>query len=87
MVLVIGVIFQYAAQASMSDAPAREMWWHSLKSDVLSLSFWQIGMYGWIAISIFVLFGQAAMHPDNWVFWWMMQFVMLLGFFTTYPVN
>lgn len=87
MALVIGVAFQYGAQAPMSDAPRRIVLWQSFKSDVLSLSFWQIGMYGWMAISFFVLFGEHGLRPDQWSFWLMMQIAMLCGFFTTYPVN
>ena len=87
MALIIGVIFQYAAQAPMSNAPRATVWWQSFKSDVLSLTSWQVGMYGWMAICIFVLFGDAAMHPDRWMFWWMMQVAMLCGFLTAYPTN
>jgi len=85
--LAIGVVFQYAALAPMSDEPRGTVAWKAFKSDILSLSFWQIGMYGWMAISIFVLFDRSTMEPDHWLFWWMMQCAMLLGFFTTYPVN
>lgn len=85
--LVTGIVFQYSAQVAMSDKPKAIVVWQSFKSDVLSLSFWQIGMYGWMATSIFVLFGQTRMEPNHWLFWWMMQVAMLFGFFTTYPVN
>lgn len=85
--LIIGVIFQYGAQAPMSDAPRRTVWWQSFKSDVLSLTSWQIGMYGWMAISMFILFGHPLMQPDHWVFWFMMQVAMLGGFATAYPTN
>jgi hypothetical protein len=85
--LVIGVIFQYAAQAPMSDEPRARVLWNSFRSDVLSLTCWQIGMYGWMAISIFVLFPGGAMHPNHWLFWWMMQVAMLFGFLTAYPAN
>lgn len=85
--LAIGVIFQYAALAPMSDAPRTTVAWKAFKSDILSLSAWQVGMYGWMAVSIFGLFGPHAMAPDHWLFWWMMQCAMLLGFVTAYPVN
>jgi hypothetical protein len=85
--LVIGVVFQYAALAPMSRESTGTVIWKSFKSDVLSLSSWQVGMYGWMAIGIFVLFGHVAMEPDRWLFWWMMQCAMLLGFITAYPVN
>ena len=85
--LVIGVIFQYAAQAPMSDAPRARVLWNSFRSDVLSLTSWQIGMYGWMAICIFILFPVGEMRPDHWMFWWMMQVAMLCGFLTAYPAN
>jgi hypothetical protein len=85
--LVIGIAFQYAALAPMSHEPVRAVAWKAFKSDVLSLSSWQVGMYGWMAISVFVLFGHAPMEPDRWLFWWMMQVAMLCGFVTAYPVN
>ncbi len=85
--LVIGVVFQYAALAPMTDESRSRVAWKAFKSDVLSLSAWQVGMYGWMAIAIFVLFGPQAMSPDRWLFWWMMQAAMLLGFATAYPVN
>ena len=87
MALLIGVAFQYGAQAPMSEAPRAAVLWQSFKSDVLSLTFWQIGMYGWMAISIFVLFDEQTMKPDHWSFWLMMQIAMLSGFITTYPIN
>lgn len=85
--LATGVIFQYAAQAPMSDAPRSRVWWQSFRSDVLSLTFWQIGMYGWMGLCIFVLFDPATMESDHWVFWLMMQVAMLCGFVTALPVN
>lgn len=87
MALIIGVIFQYGAQAPMSNAPRSTVWWQSFKSDVLSLTSWQIGMYGWMAICIFVLFSHSVMRPDHWTFWWMMQIAMLCGFLTAFPTN
>ena len=85
--LVIGVIFQYAAQAPMSDEPRAKVLWNSFRSDVLSLTCWQTGMYGWMAISMFLLFPRGEMCPDHWMFWWMMQVAMLCGFLTAYPAN
>ena len=85
--LALGIAFQYAALAPMSDEPGAGVAWKAFKSDVLSLSCWQAGMYGWMAISIFVLFGPETVRPDHWLFWWMMQVAMVCGFITAYPVN
>ena len=85
--LAFGVMFQFAAKAAMSDDPPPRIWWQALKSDFWSLTSWQIGMYGWMAISIFVLFDVPSMKPDHWDFWLMMQAAMLAGFITAYPTN
>lgn len=85
--LCFGVIFQFAAKVAMSDEATPALWWQSFKTDFWSLTSWQIGMYGWMAISIFTLFGDSTMKPDHWVFWLMMQVAMLAGFVTAYPAN
>jgi hypothetical protein len=58
----------------------------AVKADFLSLTAWQIGMYGWMAIAIFGLFGRELDKTDP-VFWFMMQIAMLAGFATAYPVT
>jgi len=62
----------------------------AIKADVLSLTAWQVGMYGFMAFAQFVLFGHLlgmrldVARPE---FWFMMQIAMLFGFLTSYPVN
>lgn len=85
--LIFGVIFQYGAKVAMSDDSKPKIWWQAFKTDFWSLTSWQIGMYGWMAISIFVLFDTQAMKPDHWGFWLMMQVAMLAGFITAFPTN
>ncbi|MDQ6646730.1 MAG: DUF4396 domain-containing protein [Pseudomonadota bacterium] len=85
--LIFGVIFQFGAKVAMSDDPKPTIWWQAFKTDFWSLTSWQIGMYGWMAISIFVLFDASTMKPDHWSFWLMMQVAMLAGFITAYPTN
>ena len=85
--LIFGVIFQFGAKVAMSDDPKPEIWWQAFRTDFWSLTSWQIGMYGWMAISIFVLFDASNMKPDHWSFWLMMQVAMLAGFITAYPAN
>ena len=58
----------------------------AVKADILSLTSWQIGMYGWMAIATFLVFGHELSKTD-FVFWFMMQIAMLAGFVTSYPVN
>ncbi len=58
----------------------------ALKADTLSLTAWQIGMYGWMAVATFAIFGLE-IAKTNPVFWFMMQIGMALGFLTSFPVN
>lgn len=86
LALLIGVLFQYAAIQPMLHLKAGKALARALRVDFLSLTAWQIGMYGWMAIAIFVIYGQQL--PKNTVeFWFMMQIAMCCGFLTAYPVN
>ena len=85
LALIIGVFFQYAGLASMSHDRGLSLWFRAFKVDFLSLTAWQVGMYGWMAIAVFLLVGP--MSPDQPVFWLMMQISMVCGFITAYPMN
>jgi hypothetical protein len=61
LALLVGVAFQYAALAPMLNQRGPRVWWRALKVDFLSLSSWQVGMYGWMALVIFVWIGE--LHP------------------------
>lgn len=89
LALTFGLGFQYFAISSMTKLPFAEIIIKALKSDILSLTAWQIGMYGWMALSQFVIFGHdnTTMTITNWSFWFMMQVAMVAGFITAYPVN
>jgi hypothetical protein len=58
----------------------------AVKADALSLAAWQVGMYGWMALVIFVIFHHDFPKSDV-RFWFLMQLAMLVGFCTSYPVN
>lgn len=60
------------------------------QADTLSLTAWQVVMYGFMAIAYFVIFhiGLGVKLATNTVeFWFMMQISMFCGFMTSYPVN
>lgn len=59
----------------------------ALKADTLSLTAWQLGMYGWMAIALFLLFSPSALSKGEPAYWFMMQIAMFVGFFTSYPVH
>lgn len=83
--LLIGVTFQYAAISPMLQQTGPRIWWRALKIDFLSLTAWQVGMYGWMGLVIFVWFGPIS--PMRIEFWFMMQLAMACGFLTAYPMN
>jgi len=81
-----GIAFQYFTIVPMKNLSPREGLVAALKADALSLTAWQIGMYGWMAIAVFLIFGHE-LEQNEPVFWLMMQIAMLAGFATSYPVN
>lgn len=87
LALFFGVIFQYFTIRPMRpELSAGAALAEAFKADVLSLTAWQIGMYGWMAIATFVIFG-AELSRGGPTFWFMMQIAMLAGYATSYPMN
>ena len=83
---VIGIIFQYYSIKPMKKLSSGDALKAALKADTLSLTSWQLGMYGWMAISFFLIFNRRLEANDS-LFWFMMQIAMLLGFMTAFPTN
>ncbi|MBS1528011.1 MAG: DUF4396 domain-containing protein [Bacteroidetes bacterium] len=84
---VLGIIFQYYAIKPMKQQlTSGQALVAALKADALSLTCWQVGMYGWMAISNFLIFHQL-LKASQPIFWLMMQIGMLCGLLTAYPVN
>ncbi len=86
LAFLFGIAFQYFTIVPMRHLSPRQGLLAALKADSLSLSAWQIGMYGWMAIVTFLIFGRELEKGDP-VFWFMMQVAMLAGFVTAYPIN
>jgi hypothetical protein len=86
LALFFGIFFQYFTIAPMRDLSFGKGLWAAVKADTLSLTSWQVGMYGWMAIATFVIFGHEIPKTSP-AFWFMMQLAMLAGFLTSYPVN
>ena len=90
LAFALGIVFQYFSIAPMRNLGLRAGLVAALKADTLSISSWQIGMYGVMALAQFLvlpaLFGgrAAVVSPE---FWFVMQIAMLAGFATAYPVN
>lgn len=88
LALCIGVYFQYAAIRSMSGSMSTgKILGRAFRADVLSLTAWQIGMYGFMAVAFFVLFPSDTLHRTSWMFWFMMQIAMMFGFIVALPAN
>lgn len=89
LALLFGVAFQYFSIVPMRHLGFKEGLVTAFKVDFLSLTFWQIGMYGWMAVCLFGIFGieSSAMAKTSPIFWFMMQLAMLCGFVTSFPIN
>ena len=88
LALAFGIGSQYAAIRGMERTlPRGEAIRRAAKADILSLTAWQAGMYGWMAVAIFALNGGEAMPRTSFVFWFSMQVAMACGFLVALPVN
>jgi len=86
----IGVAFQYFTIKPMRDLSVKQGIVQALKADIASISSWQVGMYGLMAIIQFLIFRPAfggTAEVDTPEFWFAMQAAMIAGFCTAYPVN
>lgn len=83
---MLGIAFQYFTIKPMRHLSVGKGLLQALKADVASLTAWQVGMYGWMAIVTFVIFGRE-LPKDGPTFWFMMQIAMIAGFLVSWPVN
>lgn len=87
---VFGIAFQYFTIKPMRNLTPMQGLLQAVKADTLSLTSWQVGMYGFMAVAQFVIFRHVwnqRIEPSMPEFWFMMQIAMLCGFATAYPVN
>jgi hypothetical protein len=86
--IALGILFQYFAIAPMRGLSLGKGLAAAAKADVLSLTSFEIGLFGWMAVMSFVLFpAPHHLHPDSPVYWFLMQIGMIIGFFTAWPTN
>ncbi len=84
---ILGIYFQYMAIKPMhKDWSRGKGLWRAIKADTLSLTAFEVGLFGWMALMRFVFF-KPPLHPNDPVFWFMMQIGMIIGFGTSYPAN
>lgn len=85
-----GIVFQYFTIGPMRGLSFGKGVIAAIKADTLSLTAWQIGMYGFMAVAYFLIFRSTfgrSLQVDSFEFWFMMQVAMVAGFITSYPVN
>ena len=86
--LAFGIIFQYFAIAPMRGLGLKEGLIAAAKADFISLTAFEVGLFGWMAIMAFVLF-PAPHHvmPSSAAYWLLMQIGMIIGYLTSWPAN
>lgn len=83
-----GIFFQYFTIVPMRGLPPAKGILAAMRADTTSIMAFEIGMFGWMALTRFVLFPEPArIHPNMAVFWFMMQIAMMVGWATSYPAN
>jgi hypothetical protein len=83
----LGIAFQYFTIVPMGKLSPGEGLIAAVKADTLSITAFQVGMYGWMLLVHFRLFPQSHLRPDEAVYWLMMQVAMICGFVTSIPMN
>jgi hypothetical protein len=88
LALAFGIIFQYFAIAPMRGLGLKDGLIAATRADFISLTAFEIGLFGWMAVMAFVLF-PAPHHlmPSSAAFWLLMQAGMIIGYCTSWPAN
>ena len=81
-----GIFFQYFSIAPMAGDYSPKVLYRALKADALSLLFFEIGLFGWMAIFQIAIFNWG-LEMNTVTYWWMMQIGMFLGHWTGVPIN
>ena len=68
LAFAFGIAFQYFTIVPMRGLSPAQGLRAAVKADFLSLTAWQIGMYGWMAIATFGNFGRELVKTGP-VFW------------------
>ncbi|KAK5308874.1 hypothetical protein LTR70_010763 [Exophiala xenobiotica] len=69
---VFGIVFQYFSIAPMAGEYGPKIIYRALKADALSLLFFEVGLFGWMAIFQIAIFNWELEMPTV-TYWWMMQ--------------
>ena len=84
---LLGIAFQYFTIKPMRNLTPAQALVAALKADTLSILAFEVGLFGWMALTYFVLFPNPHLKPTQPLYWFMMQIGMVIGYFTSYPMN
>ncbi len=88
LAVALGLVFQYFAIAPMRGLGVRDGLVAAAKADILSLSAFEVGLFGWMGVMAFVFYpAPHHLHPASPVYWFLMQIGMIIGFGTAFPIN
>ena len=87
LAVLLGVAFQYFAIAPMRGLGLRKGLVAAVKADILSLTAFEVGLFGWMLLMAFVFFPGPHLQPNQVTYWFLMQIGMIIGFFTAWPAN
>jgi len=87
LAVTFGLAFQFFAIAPMRGLTFGSGIVAAAKADILSLTAFEVGLFGWMALTAFVFFPSPHLMPTSPVFWFLMQIGMIVGYFTSWPAN
>lgn len=87
LAVALGLAFQYFAIVPMRGLGFRDGIKAAAKADILSLTAFEVGLFGWMALMAFVFYPDPHLHPSSPVYWFLMQIGMIIGFATAWPTN
>jgi hypothetical protein len=88
LALLFGIMFPYFAIAPMLGLGPKDGLIRAGKADFISLTAFEVGLFGWMAVMAYVLFpAPHNLAVDSASYWLLMQVGMMIGFFTSWPAN
>jgi ABC-type antimicrobial peptide transport system permease subunit len=88
LALAFGIALQYFAIAPMRGLGVRDGLVAAAKADFISLTAFEVGLFGWMAVMMFVLFpAPHQLMPSSAAFCLLMQVGMMIGYCTSWPAN
>jgi len=84
---LFGIGFQYFTIKPMRNLSVKQGLIAAVRADTLSILTFEIGLFAWMAITYLWLFPDPHLRPNQPAYWFMMQIGMVLGYFTSYPMN